>query len=83
MIPAKMKDSDVLDVARLSDRLLVSHDVTTMPLWFDRCVEERGCAGLILVPNVLPIRNVIEDLLLIWYVTEAQEWVNRMEWLPL
>jgi hypothetical protein len=83
MIPVRMNDSDVLDLAHLSGRLLVSHDVTTMPRWFDQCVEERSCAGLILLPGSVPIREAIEDLLLIWRLTEAEEWVNRMEWLPL
>jgi hypothetical protein len=31
----------------------------------------------------VPVRGAIEDLLLIWHLTEAEEWVNRMEWLPL
>ncbi len=83
MIPERMNDSDVLDLANSSGRILVSHDVTTMPDSFDRCVEERSCAALILVPDKLPIRDSIEDLLLIWHLTEAEESVNRMEWLPL
>jgi hypothetical protein len=83
MIPERMKDPDALDLANSSGRILVSHDVTTMPRWFDQCVEERSCAGLILVPERLPIRDVIEDLLLIWRLTEAEEWTNRLEWLPL
>ncbi|HWE49259.1 MAG TPA: hypothetical protein VG273_05700 [Bryobacteraceae bacterium] len=83
MIPERMKDPDVLDLAHLSGRILVSHDVTTMPRWFDQCVEERSCAGLILVPETVMIRDVIEDLQLIWHLTEAGEWVNRIEWLPL
>jgi hypothetical protein len=83
MIPKRMKDPDVLDLAYLSGRIVASHDVTTMPSWFDQCVKERNCAGLILVPEKVPIRDAIEDLLLIWHLTEAEEWVNRMEWLPL
>jgi len=82
-IPARMKDPDVLDLAQVAGRIVVSHDVTTMPRWFNECVDERRSAGLILVPDVAPIRDVIEDLLLIWHLTEAEEWVNRMEWLPL
>ena len=39
MIPERMKDPDVLDLAHLSDRIVVTHDVTTMPRWFDQCVE--------------------------------------------
>jgi len=71
MIPERMKDPDVLDLAHVSGRIVVSHDVTTLHRCFDQCVEERGSAGLILVPERVPIREVIEDLLLIWHVTEA------------
>jgi Domain of unknown function (DUF5615) len=83
LIPDKMKDPDVLDLAHASGRIVVSHDVTTMPVSFDQCVEERSSAGLILVPDKVLIRDAIEDLLLIWHFTEAEEWRNRMEWLPL
>ena len=83
LIPDRMKDSEILDLALLSGRVVVSHDVTTMPHWFDRCLEERGCAGLILVPTKISIREAIDDLLVIWHVTEAEEWTNRIEWLPL
>lgn len=83
MIPERMKDPDILDLAYLSSRIIVSHDVTTMPRWFDQCVEERSCAGLILVPDTVPVRDAIEDLLLIWHLTEAEEWRNRLEWRPL
>jgi hypothetical protein len=39
-----------------------------MPHWFDQRVEERNSAGLILVPDKVPIRDAIEDLLLIWHL---------------
>ena len=54
-----------------------------MPRWFDECIAEHRSAGLILVPNKALVREVIEDLLLIWLLTDPEEWVNRMEWLPL
>ena len=82
-IPEKMPDPQVLDLAESLGRVLVTHDVKTMPKWFRECVEERRCAGLILVPNKLPIRDIIEDLLLIWHATEAEEWVNQVLRLPL
>ena len=44
-----------------------------MPGWFQHCVKERRRAGLILVLNKLPVRDVIEDLLLVWHVTEVEE----------
>jgi hypothetical protein len=82
-IPEKTPDPDVLDIAESLGRVLVTHDVNTMPEWFRQCVEERHCAGLILVPAKLPVRDVIEDLLLIWHVTEAEEWIDYMQRLPL
>jgi hypothetical protein len=38
---------------------------------------------LILVPDKLPIRDAIEDLLPIWHLIEAEEWVNHTQGLPL
>jgi hypothetical protein len=83
VIPEKTPDPQVLALAESLGRVLVTHDVSTMPGWFRQFVEERRCAGLILVPDKLPIRDVIEDLLLIWHLTEAGEWVNHMQRLPL
>jgi hypothetical protein len=65
VIPDKMSDSEVPDLAEFRGRVLISNDLTTMPRWFDQCVEERSCAGRILVPDKLPTRDVIEDLLLV------------------
>jgi len=83
VIPEKTRDPQVLDLAESLGRVLVSHDVSTMPLSFQQCVEQRRCAGLILVPERLSIRDAIEELLLIWHASEAEEWVNLMLRVPL
>jgi hypothetical protein len=72
MIPDRMKDPDVLDLAHLSGHIVVSHDVATMPSWFDQRVGERSRGGVILVPDRIPIRDVIEDLLLVWHLTAEE-----------
>jgi hypothetical protein len=54
-----------------------------MPAHFRSYTQQQKCAGLILVPQRMPIRLAIEDLLLIWQASEAEEWINRMRWLPL
>ena len=82
-IPEKTPDPAVLDLAESLGRVLVTHDVGTMPQWFQRRVEERRCAGLILVPQGLSIREAIEELLIVWHVSDAEEWVNQMLRLPL
>jgi hypothetical protein len=45
MIRERLKDPDVLELAHLCSRIVVSHGVTTMPRCFDQFVEERSCAG--------------------------------------
>jgi hypothetical protein len=83
VIPETTPDPQVLDLADLLGRVLVTHDISTMPRWFQQSAEKRRCSGLILVPEKLSIRDAIEELLLIWHVTEAEEWVNQMQRLPL
>jgi predicted nuclease of predicted toxin-antitoxin system len=79
-----MKDPAVLALAAQQQRVLVSHDAGTMPHHF-RKFREGGspCSGIFLIPQSLDIGTAIEELLIIWLVSEAAEWNNRMEWLPL
>jgi hypothetical protein len=79
-----MKDPEVLALAGERQRVLVSHDVGTMPAHF-REFRKGGkhSAGVFLVPQSLDIGIVIDELLLVWLASEASEWENRLEWLPL
>src|SRR5450432_4337467 len=73
-------DPDVLALADAEDRILVSHDFQTMPRHFGNFLQARGSSpGLILVPQHTPIGEVIEELLLIWGASEAEEWENRWQ----
>jgi len=83
VIPDGMSDLQVLELGATLGRVIVTHDVRTMPAWFQQFVEARLCPGLILVPEKMPIRDAIEDLFTIWHVSEAEEWVNQMRRLPL
>lgn len=80
----KMKDPEVLALAAEQQRVLVSHDVGTMPAHF-RNFRNHGkhSAGVFLVPQSVDVGTAIEELLLIWLASEASEWENRLEWLPL
>lgn len=79
-----MNDPEVLALAAEHQRVLVSHDVGTMPAHF-RAFRNAGkrSAGIFLVPQSLDVRTAIDELLLIWLASEASEWENRLEWLPL
>ena len=79
-----MNDLAVLALAAKQQRVLVSHDVGTMPRHF-RSFRDTGnqCGGVFLIPQSLDIGSAIEELLLIWLASETSEWTNRLEWLPL
>jgi len=78
-----VKDSEVLALAAQQGRILISHDRKTMPLEFATFITSHQSSGVIIVSRKLPIKAVIEDLLLIWAVSSAEEWVNRIAKLPL
>ena len=66
-----------------SGRILISHDRKTMTGHFTRFRETRSSPGLIIVSQDLDIGAVIEDLLLIWEATDAEEWVNDLGFVPV
>ena len=76
-------DDEVLSVTARQGRLLVSHDQRTMPRHFARFIEENESPGVLLTLQGRPVSEAIEELLLIWTATEAEEWVNRIVVLPL
>ena len=78
-----MEDPEVLSIAAREERVLLTHDVRTMPRHFAVFLEEHTSAGVILVPQSIPRRQVVEDLLLVWVAMEAEEWLNRIMSFPL
>ena len=80
---AGLADPDVLAVAAQSGRVLLTHDVRTMPRYFASFIEEQISSGVLLIPQSLPRRDVVEDLLLLWIAMDSEEWNNRIMSLPL
>jgi uncharacterized protein DUF5615 len=70
-----MADPEVLKLAAGQQRLLVSHDVSTIPGHF-RAFKAAGkhSAGVLLLPQSLDVGAAIDELLLIWLASEASEW---------
>jgi hypothetical protein len=80
----RMKDPEVLALAAGQQRVLVSHDVGSMPAHFRKFTDEgKHSAGVSLVPQSLEVGTAIGELLLIWLASEASEWENQLAWLPL
>jgi hypothetical protein len=78
-----VKDPEVLAIAAQQERILVSYDRKTMPAEFAEFISNNQSSGVIIVSRKLPIEMVIEELLLIWAVSSAEEWVNRIAKLTL
>ena len=76
-------DPEVIARAARERRLLVTHDFHDMLQHFATFILEQTSAGVLLVPQRLPVAAVVEDLLLIWEATEAEDWHNSIMSLPL
>ena len=76
-------DPEVLAVAAREGRILVSHDHHTMPMHFANFIASQQSPGIFLLAQTLPIRIAVEELLMIWEVSEAEEWLNTLQYLPL
>ena len=80
---AAVEDFEVLRLAAEAGRILISQDRSTMPGHFQRFVSNSQSPGVILLRARVPIAVVIEELFLIWVASEAEEWINRLAWIPL
>lgn len=80
---AGLSDLEVLRVAAREGRILVSHDRRTMQHAFAEFMMHQDSPGLFIVSQRQPIINVADELLLIWFASEAEEWINALRTIPL
>ena len=76
-------DLAVLRSCALEGRVLVTCDVSTMPDHFALFVSQQPSSGVLLVPPGTRVGEVIESLVLIWNSSHAEEWIDRICFLPL
>ena len=76
-------DPEVLRIAAREDRILVSHDLGTMPAHFVQFTQTQPSPGLIVVSQDIGIGTAVEDLLLIWAASTHEEWRGKMGFVPL
>ena len=77
-------DDQVLAWAAIEDRLLLTHDASTMPAQaWGRVVRNEPMPGLIVISQRAPISAGVEDLLLLVEASDAAEWAGRVLFLPL
>jgi hypothetical protein len=79
----RLKDPEVLATAAREGRILVSHDCRTMPRHFANFIAAGTSPGVLLVPQHLPMSVAVEEIVLIWSAADAEEFINRICFLPL
>lgn len=81
---ADASDHDVLTYAAAEAMTVVWHDVNTMPSAASAVIGEgMTFPGLFLVRQTVPVRTVIDTLLLVWLASDPAEWTNQVVFLPL
>jgi hypothetical protein len=81
---ANRPDSEVLEFAASQGLLVVSHDVNTMTAHAAaRISSGQTLPGIFLAHQSESVGTVIEELILIWTASEAEEWVNQVTFLPI
>ena len=77
-------DPSVLEWAAEEDRVLLTHDIATMPgFTADRLEAGLPMPGLFLISQSRAIGDVIEELLLIADYSLDDEWDGKITYLPL
>lgn len=80
----EVHDREILAWAAQERRILLTHDVRTMPMYAaERLREGQAMPGLVLVPQSLPIGRAIDDLLLIAQCSQESEYEGMILRLPL
>ncbi len=77
-----LSDLDVLTLAAREGRVLVSHDRRTMPRAFAEFVRSNVSPGLLIVSQKTDLLTAIDDLLLVWMFSEAEELINQIGTIP-
>jgi Domain of unknown function (DUF5615) len=77
-------DPELLTWAARAGRVIVTHDLTTMPVHASNLISKGiNIGGLIIVLRSLPLHQVIDDLEVMIACSENDEWVNVIRYLPL
>jgi predicted nuclease of predicted toxin-antitoxin system len=77
-------DPAILAWAAINDRILLTHDRATMPDFaYNRLVAGEPMVGMFLVNDRMPIRQAIDELLLLIDCSKQVEWKGVVLYLPL
>lgn len=76
-------DPQVLAHAASAGRILMSHDVTTIPGYFaELLMSGAHSPGVFLIAQTTPVGEAIAAFLLVWSASTADEWRDQLTFLP-
>ncbi|MGB5968637.1 MAG: DUF5615 family PIN-like protein [Spirulinaceae cyanobacterium] len=76
-------DPDILSYLELSKRLLVTDNRKSMPGHLEQYWAEGGTIwGLFWVRPGASLGEIAEAIYVVWEVSEAEEWLDRLDWIP-
>jgi hypothetical protein len=78
------RDPVILEFAAASDRVILSHDISTMePHAKSRITAGKVMPGVFLIHQFIPIGQAIEEIVTIAECSKEGEWANQILRLPL
>ncbi len=81
--PTGSSDPEILRYLEITGRLLVTSNRASMPGHIKAHWDAGGHVwGILLVRPGATLSQLAQDLLLVWEATEAEEWLDRIEWIP-
>ena len=82
-LPLGTLDPEVLFYLAHSQRVLITDNRTSMPDHLrDHWAQDNHIWGLLWVRPKTPMRVLAQELVLIWEATEAEEWIDKLDWIP-
>ncbi|NER24722.1 MAG: hypothetical protein F6J96_29270 [Symploca sp. SIO1C2] len=80
----EVDDPAILNWAANNERIVLTHDRATMPNFaYERLLKEEPMSGLFVVNDRMPIRQAIDELLLLVTCSTQEEWKGIVLYLPL
>jgi hypothetical protein len=77
-------DDEVLTFAARERWIVTSHDVNTMSAAaYQRLENGLPISGLFLIPQRAAVKEIIDEIILIWSASDANDWADRVTFLPL
>ncbi|HVC33705.1 MAG TPA: DUF5615 family PIN-like protein [Chloroflexota bacterium] len=82
--PLGTSDPDILKHAEETRYVLVTNNRKSMPVHIaEHAALGRHHWGVLRIRSSATIRQVIEEVALIWEASDAEEWIDRDDWIPL